>query len=315
MAADYSGPATDHTLRSLVGETRDGQPLSINRAAADDLKPWIARVYATNVQVEPDHVVSCGLLSDMPVLRMLFRGDWSAKTLDGWHHYSHCALYFGPQSRYMPVTVKGNFATLAVALTPGAMSAFGPFALAATVDRIVPYTAFGYDPAKLYARFKGKEDPADWLEEVEQIMREYLTHKRGRQPDSLTRAFDMAALVDPNMRVSDFARRHGVSARKVERLVNRDFGMSPKKVLRRARALDIAAQLRGVADAAESEEQVLRYFDQSHLNREFMHFFGISPVQFVRTPQPLLTLTLEIRQARRLELLGRLAEGQKRPWE
>jgi hypothetical protein len=37
-------------------------------------------------------------------------------------------------------------------------------------------------------------------------------------------------------------------------------------------------------------------------------------MQFVQTPQPLMTNTLEIRQARRLEELKRLQPGDRYPW-
>src|SRR3546814_11208346 len=90
--------------------------------------------------------------------------------------------------------------------------------------------------------------------------------------------------------------------------------MPPKQVLRRARALDMASHLRGVADLDEGEEMALRYYDESHLIHEFTALFGMSPRQFVKRPQPILTLALESRQARRLEALNRLAPGQTRPW-
>ena len=314
MLKETTSPAQDNALRSVTGETQDGQPLSVNRAPAEDLRPWVARVLATNVTVEPDYTLSCGLIYDTPVLRMLFDGDWTAETSKGTERYRRSALFFGPHSKSMPVTVKGNFSTLSVQLNPGAMGAFGPFPTEPTVDRIIPYNAFGFDEHALYERFDGLETPEEWLLEVEEIMREYLRHKRGKEPDPLSTAFDIAAFEDPNMKVSDFADEHGVSPKKIERVVKRDFGLSPKKVLRRARALDMAAALRGVGDRREAEEMALRFFDQSHLNREFMDFFGVSPVQFVKTPQPLLTLALEVRQARRLELLGRIDEGEKRPW-
>ena len=314
MLKETTSPAQDTALRSITGETQDGQPLSVNRAPAEDLKPWVARVYATNVQVDADYTVSCGLISDTPVLRMLFEGDWTATNDLGTKRYRHQALFFGPHSRRMPVTVSGNFSTLSVQLNPGATSAFGRFPIEPTVDRIIPYQFFGFDETKLYDRFADSNDPEQWLLTVEEIMREYIAHKGAVEPDKLSRAFEIAAFEDPNMKVSDFADEHGVSPKKVERVVKRDFGLSPKKVLRRARALDMAAALRGVGDELEAEEMALRFFDQSHLNREFMDFFGISPVQFVKTPQPLLTLALEVRQARRLELLGRIEEGEKRPW-
>jgi hypothetical protein len=72
--------------------------------------------------------------------------------------------------------------------------------------------------------------------------------------------------------------------------------------------------LRGVADADEAEALMLRYYDQSHLIRDFIALIGMSPRQFVQRPQPLMTFCLETRQARRLEMLDRLAPGESPPW-
>jgi hypothetical protein len=76
----------------------------------------------------------------------------------------------------------------------------------------------------------------------------------------------------------------------------------------------MASVLRGVADRDEAEDLALRYYDQSHLIREFTDLFGMSPGQFVSTPLPILTAALETRQARRLEMMERLAPGEIRPW-
>ncbi len=134
-------------------------------------------------------------------------------------------------------------------------------------------------------------------------------------PDPVTARFEALAYSDPQASIADFARECGISQRGLERIVRRDFGMPPKQVLRRARLLDMASHLRGVADSAEAEELVLRFYDQSHLIREFTKLFGISPRQFVARPQPILTLTLESRQARRLEQIERLQPGAARPWQ
>ena len=48
---------------------------------------------------------------------------------------------------------------------------------------------------------------------------------------------------------------------------------------RRARALDMAAVLLGVALEEEEQELRLRYFDQSHLIREMRHYFDMTPGQ------------------------------------
>lgn len=302
-------------VRSSLERTPAGLPLSANRAPADDLKPWVARVFTTAVEMTPAEGLQCSFLSDSPALRMLFSGRWEAGTMDGFRTYERETLLFGPQSRAMPVMVEGSFSTLTVILCPGATRAFDPLPLETTVDRILPLAELGLNSEALFARFEGKEDPEERLLEIEQVMREYIARKGAPEPDPITTAFDMAALADPNLRVGAFAEEQGVAQKTIERIVKRDFGMTPKMVLRRARALDMAATLCGVADKEEVEELALRYFDQSHLTRDFLAFFAMSPTQFAAKPRPLMTLALEVRQARRLELLGRLDPGERRPWQ
>ena len=155
--------------------------------------------------------------------------------------------------------------------------------------------------------------PEDWCQAMESTVRQMVECSGGREPDPVTRRFEWVAYSDPSTSVSAFAQDSGVEMRRLERIIRRDFGLTPKQVLRRARALDIASHLRGVSDKAE--DLALRYYDQRHLIREFTHFFGMSPRQFVKEPQPLLTQGLETRQVRRLEMIERLAPGEIRPWQ
>lgn len=319
MAHIDKGPATSLGLRSLLGHTAAGEPLSLNRAPCEELSPWVARVWATSVEAEPSHVVSCGLCSDTPVLRVLFKGAWSAETRDGHGRYSSAALFFGPQTQRMPITVKGGFATVAVALKPGAVMALQGPKVADTLDRIILYDhIYGNEDwgtsAKLIEWFNPEGPPERWLRVAEILVGHLVARAGGARPDPIVEAFDKAAFDDPNMSIGEFADRHGIERRSFERLIKRAFGQTPKKVLRRARALDIAANLRGVADNSEAEELALRYYDQSHMIREFTAFFGMTPQQFLKTPQPLMTLTLEARQARRLEVLGRHDPAEVYPW-
>lgn len=85
-------------------------------------------------------------------------------------------------------------------------------------------------------------------------------------------------------------------------------------MLRRARALDIAAVLLGVAMKEEEAEMRLRCFDQSHLIREMRQFFAMTPTQLRTGAHSLLRITMEIRQSRRLDALALLGRDQPRPW-
>ena len=299
----------------MAGTTRDGQPLSYNRAPRPHLAPWVARLYVSDVAAPDDHSLDCGLFNDTCFLRIQLRGDWRAETLRGPLAYQRSALFFGPQSRLMPVAVKGSFCSVGLALRPGACHALKGPKPADHVDCIVECDDLGLSGEVLLNRFEPGMTPEEQLQAIEGIVEMMVERAGGAEPDPVTARFETLAFADPGMSVGDFARECGLEQRRLERLVRRDFGLAPKQVLRRARALDMASHLRGVADRAEAEELMLRYYDQSHLIREFVELFGMTPNQFVSRPMPLLTLTLESRQARRLEALERIGPGEVRPWQ
>lgn len=308
-------PAVDLAISPRHGVTRDGQPLSYNRAPSADLAPWVARLYATAVDAPADYRLECGLFNDAATIRIQLKGAWTATSIDGVQTHDRAALFFGPQSRLMPVTVTGSFISIGLALRPGSGHALRGADASDFVDRLMPCAELGLPGDAAIAALDGEADPETWLTILENMVRMVLHESGGKEPDPITARFEALAYSDPSASIADFARDCGVSQRGLERIIRRDFGMAPKQVLRRARALDMASHLRGVADSAEADEIALRYYDQSHLIREFTELFGMSPRQFVSRPLPILTLTLESRQARRLELISRLEPGAMRPWQ
>lgn len=310
-----SRPAVDKAIAPQGGFSRGGQPLSHNRAPAADLAPWIARVYATIVEAPADHRLDCGLFNDRSCIRIQLRGHWRALTADGEQEHDRAALYFGPQTRRMPVSVTGSFTSIGISLRPGAGFTVMRTNAADYVDRLLPCEEVGLPGQAALAALDPDMSAEDMLCALEEFARIIIAQTGAQPPEPVTAAFEAAAFADPTISIADFARDHDIAQRRLERIVRRDFGMPPKQVLRRARALDMASHLRGVADDSEAEEMALRFYDQSHLIREFTQLFGMSPRQFVERPQPILTLALESRQARRLEAIERLAPGGLRPWQ
>ncbi len=306
-------------LRSAAGYSRGGEPLSFNRAPAEELSPWVARVYATQVDLDPGTTIQCGLISDTPVLRVLFGGEWTARTRDGVGRYGSSALLFGPQTKRMEVSVRGSFGTVGVWIKPGAMAALNGPDVAEILDRIILYDHIYADrdwgSSEELLEWFGTQGPPDrWMRVAEKLVAQLIDLLGRHEPDPLIEEFDRAVFADPNLVIGDFALQHAVERRTLERMIKRAYGQTATQVLRRARALDIASHLLGVADDAEAEEAALKFCDQSHMIREFKAFFGITPRQFATTPQPFMTITLEARQARRLEVLGRMEPGMPAPW-
>ena len=308
-------PGIDRALAPAHGLTRDGQPISYNRAPARDLAPWIARLYVTKVEAPPDYRLRCGIFNDTAYVRIQLAGEWTAETAGGTERFGRAALFFGPQTRRMPISVTGSFISLGMSPRPGVCHGLLDRRLTDHVDRLSSLTGPGIAHERLLAKFDPEASPEEWLQVIEAMVRERLSSHDCNEPDAITTRFEIASFTDPSISIAAFARGCGIEKRTLERIVRRDFGLSPKQVLCRARALDMASHLRGVADSDEADELALRYYDQSHLIHEFTELFGMSPRQFVATPQPILTLALESRQARRLELIERIAPGGLRPWQ
>jgi len=173
--------------------------------------------------------------------------------------------------------------------------------LMAMKDRIAREDHFGMLHDDFRDVFNDEMSPVQWNWAIEEVMRRFIARHDPPPPDPVSVAFEETALHNPSQPLSEFAETHNISLRKLQRVVKRDFGLPPRTIMRRARALDLAAQLSNVANAEEEAEMILRYFDQSHLIRDFAAFFGVTPQKFRAQPRPLLTIGLEHRQVRKLE--------------
>lgn len=264
--------------------------------------------------------ISCGMLGDQPCMRLLWGGVWTAETRDGHQVFEPgeegITLYFGAQSRYMPISVTGSYRAITIHLATGAPTVLAGPPQVDLIDRIAIHEEI-VGHGKLTSKVDLDKDYEGWMQSLEVQLRKFLGKLDNRKPDPLSVAFERECLVAPDFSVSEFAAAHRVSTRTVERTVLRDFGVSPTLVLRRARALDMAAALLDVASPDEEAEIRLRYFDQSHLIREIRRFFGMKPSELVGRRHPFLSLNMESRQRRRLQAYAEIAREEESgvaPW-
>ena len=219
----------------------------------------------------------------------------------------------GQHSKVMPLRYSGGIKVAGLMLRPGALRVLFKLNELDMVDRIRTIESVGFNDEEVTGLYSPDLHPAEWLCILENWFADYIARNDIEPPDPLSQALELQAFADPNCVLGDFAEQQGVSPKTVERTARRDFGLRPKQIMRRARILDLAARLCGVADE-EEVEIMLRFFDQAHEIREFQAFFGMTPVEFKHRRSGLLTLSLEIRQARRLEMLERIEPGSVRPW-
>lgn len=302
---------------SHTGRTRDGDGLAFNHPPSSDLEPWFVWFSATDAEIPDGGQIADGMFNDHAVIRILFHGHWTARTRDGLMTFTPgdrgMTLYFGPQTKVMPITGRGRIKVISVHLAPGAASMLGGPCQEEMIDRIANHDELA-GHGSLSSRFDPGGTPLDWLHSFERELRKFVEIRATKKPDPITLAFEHQTLVNPSFTLRDFAAGQGCSVRTVERAVKRDYGLSPKQVCRRARALDMASALLGVAMEEEEAALRLRYFDQSHLIREIKAFFGMTPQELRDGNHPFLRLNLEVRQARRVQALSLLPPGVIEPW-
>ena len=140
----------------------------------------------------------------------------------------------------------------------------------------------------------------DWIEEVvdaignavdkserlviaNNFVREILK-KNEPAPVWFTRTVDQWLTESANPQVPDLVEATGMSIRSVERMTKHYYGLSPRMLARKYRAVRAASALaRGekLDDAALGDA----FYDQSHLIREIKRFAGATPGQLARPSQ------------------------------
>lgn len=306
-------------IKSQTGATRGGSPLALSRAPAKDLLPWCYWWSIAEGELPEGMRISCGRVVDHPCITIIYHDAWAAGTADGrqvWQPGPHGrALYFGPQSRCMPLEITGRYIAITLHFNAGATATLGFPDNIAMLDRIVDVDeAFGRD-VPLGSLVPLDQPYEDWLRAIEDGFLRPLVEAAGRrEPDPIIIDFEHQCLENPDITVEQFADRHAVSKRTIERIIKSAFGITPKQALRRARVLDMASALLDVARPEDRPEIELRYFDQSHRVKEVRSFFGRSPSQLKNGLNPFLRLALEVRQRRRLDALSRLKANELGPW-
>lgn len=269
---------------------------SRNYAPSPDLEPYVVRHYIFVAELPSDFELIDSLLSETAFIRVLLGGDWAAEMAPSdWRNVGQTVL-FGANAVPMRVRVRGPFHVVGISIRPSGWRALFDQSAADYADNMVPLdTAWGNDAAELLQGLVQADcnDQAA-VAAVEAVFRQRLA-KKGAEADKVMAQFETIARHDSTIMVKDAADRMGMPLKKMERHCVAKFGHSPKKILRRSRFLDMATAIRGLSEPSQEELAELRYFDQSHLNREFRHFIGMTPGEFARTPTPLLTAGLKLR--------------------
>ncbi len=276
--------------------------LSRTYRPSTDLAPYIRRFYVFEAPLPDSAVIEDFLLSETAFVRCLLRGDWAAETNPREWNTAGNVVFFGANSRPLRVRVKGGFAVTGFAVRPSGWHAlFGEGHLTLS-DKMLPLQQlWGALAEKMFAGVVQASDDDGQLAVMESALRERIALLKKPAADLQMARFEIIARTDSTMRIEDAAALVGLSVRQLERRCLATFGLTPKAILRRSRFLDTATALRGFSSPSEGELDALRYFDQSHMTREFRRYTGMTPRSFANATTPLQTAGLKLREESRFE--------------
>ncbi len=270
---------------------------SNHRAPSSALQDIVARHYDFGAELPESFELVDNLLSETAFIRILLKGDWAALMPDGSWQNSGPVLLFGTNSRPLKVRCRGSFEVIGIAIRPAGWPTLFDKPAHHYTDRMLALgEVWGVDADRLLQAVQAASGDIDRIiVAVEAILQERVAARPQIRPDPQILAFEHIARYDSTRKVAEVCAEIGIAQHALERHCRATFGMTPKRVLRRSRFLDMASVMRGLFTPDDEVLAELRYSDQSHLNKEFREFIGMTPGQFMQTPTPLLTAGLELR--------------------
>lgn len=164
----------------------------------------------------------------------------------------------------------------------------------------------GLDLAGLQARLIANgDDDAAGVALFDAALLDLMARRRPTPASVL--AIDRALRTQPSD-VATFAERAGLSPRSLHRLCLQAYGFPPKRLLRRQRFLYTLGVIRITPDPVFGTLIDAEYHDQSHFNRDFRDFMGMTAREYATTPRALMQAAAAAQQAIGIPLSFRLPD-------
>jgi AraC-like DNA-binding protein len=289
-----------------MSSTADPQPSQVEAATASvsyhlpapPLREAITTYYL--VKVEGPGVVRDQIFPEWPNFRMILSGEWSADFPDEPTQAVPVDGVTGALER--AVWVEGSAGLMVgVGLMPQGWPRFTELSADGFTNRMRPMSdLMGPAADALHAGLAAAAPGGDAA--IYAVLDEFL-------PGLLLCEFGQAPLVGEAHRalqspevqtVADWANAVGLSARQLERVSRRFFGLSPKRLLRRQRLLRTLAAMREAPHGPWTQFLDEQYADQAHFIHEFNYYMGMTPKAYQTRIQPFMAEAWK----RRKELLG-----------
>lgn len=281
---------------SLTGpEHRDAAKASVSyHLPAPALREAITTYYL--VKVEGPGVVRDQIFPEWPNFRMILSGEWTADFPDEPTQPVPVDGVTGALER--AVWVEGTAGLMVgVGLMPQGWPRFGAQPADAFTNRMRPMTdLLGPASDALHARLVAAAPSGD--QALYAVLDEMLPALLRPSPHAELVGVAHRALQNPDVQtVADWAQAVGLSARQLERVSRRVFGLSPKRLLRRQRLLRTLAAMREAPNGGWTQFLDDQYADQAHFIHEFNYYMGMTPKAYLSRNQPFMAEAWKRRKA------------------
>lgn len=243
------------------------------QAPHDALVPFVSSLYRFEYNGE---AIRQPERADRAQFRILLNGQGQYEFIDGTGCAMSAVTIMGPTTAPMHTLADGPLTIFGWGMTPAGWAALMGKAAGNWVDQAFDArTIFGDALIQLQQQLMDAPDIETQFA-IGQIAAAEIFAALDTAPFEFTSLVDHWLLHDAEHEIDALAVATGLSPRQLERMTNRYYGMPPKKLARKYRALRAAHRL-AVGDSLNDTELGLAFYDQSHLIREVKHFTGLTP--------------------------------------
>lgn len=233
--------------------------------------------------------------ADRPQFRVLLAGSGEYHFANGAVDPAYPIMIVGPTSGPIRTIGRGPVHAVGAGLLPMAWATLMGAESEKWTDRAIDASLiFGDSVDVLRDAMLGCACPDGRFALVSDFIAAAITTDAGA-PFWFTRIVDAWLSDNPDPQIDTLVAQTGLGMRQIERLAKRYYGLPPKTLARKYRALRAAAALARGEDIGNSDLGDC-FYDQSHLIREVKRFAGFTPQQ-IRSQHSLLQV--EVSQGRK----------------
>jgi len=256
-----------------------------------DLAPFLGAYYicdSSDANVQP-------IAAEMANIRFILRGEmetiWDRVRISQFEG----AQLVGPTMRAYAMRSRGATRMFGAGVKPRGWAAMPLGGADAFADRMENLLLICARPARAaYERMLNAATDAEIVTAADDLFSS-LIDPGARAAQRFPRSVDAFLAQRAGSSVDALAEAAGLSRRHLDRVMRGYYGVSPKGLLRKRRAIAAAEELalnpgRRLADLAAGA-----FYDQPHFTREFRTFIGVTPARFISGGATLMAKSMKLR--------------------